>query len=150
MKCNVNCEKNTEFTTCFVHRPSKCDPAHSPNTSLYYYALLSALWLHWPFLSWKLAGSSPTWPLYMSLLSRKLFHSFISFKKYLLRAKYITSAGDMLRNQTRSFHMQGACIILPFPSSFFQENSSMSFRCQLNHFFLTEVFSNLLLDQFPH
>lgn len=112
----------------------------TPAYIIYYYALLSALWLHWPFLSRKLAGSSPTWPLYMSLLSRKLFHSFISFKKYLLRVKYITSAGDMLRNQTRSFHMQGACIILPFPSSFFQVNSSMSFRCQLNHFFLTEVF----------
>lgn len=106
------------------------------HTSLWPHPLCTQL--HCPFSSWKSAGSLTHMALVHVVPPTSDTFSFIRFIQEIFIQEIFTGnqTGDTLINQTRPFHTHGACILIPFPSSFCQANSSMSFRSWLNQFFL--------------
>lgn len=131
MECNGNCEEKCwvyHSLFQFITGVIICPAYFSRHIS---HQAAPSSFLHSCYTGLSFPGNqqapSPTGPLHMlSRLPQTPFHLFIPFKKYLLKAKYITGARGLLVHETRPLQTQRACILVPLLSSSLQVNSDSS------------------------
>lgn len=124
-KCDVNSEKNTDFTICFVwfktgsHKLVLMPCEDTPHPTLAALGL-SPEAAPVPFLSLEIGrlphpqGLYICCPFYLKHISIPSFHARNIYRKH-------KGDGDMLINKARLYLLHRACILVPVLASFHQE-----------------------------